>query len=296
MNSPDLDGYWRRVERTWSDSVTAANGGLADKSFTTKRLRASLRRSTGPVVVTGMSGAGKTVIFKMLQGLIGSRYKKTEKSEDTEHRKIKIANIGNSVRARVYVLPGDPYSGQRQRWVGRLFKHGNYPAGVVHVVNWGMAEMWDHGGRQEVLNTLHGRNGPTNLSSVRDEIRTNLELGDFRRTSNLLKSAWNERGDEVWLVIAVTKCDLYWPQISDVRRYYVPGANPAHDTDFARLTRTLLEQVQYPKFAVLPISCVSDPFDFSDGIYAASGNFDNNWRAALIGRMLKTIGEFNGFR
>jgi hypothetical protein len=296
MSSPDLDKYWEKVERTWSDSVAAADNGIADRSFTTKRVRRPWGRSIGPIVVTGMSGAGKTVISRMLQGLVDSRYKKTEKSEDTERRKVKIASGGNSVRARIYVLPGDTYSTERPRWVGRLFKHGNYPTGVVHVVDWGMAEMWDPGGRQEVLNTLQERNQQTNLASVRDEIRTNLELADFRRTSNLLKSAWADKGDEVWLVIAVTKCDLYWPQISDARKYYVPGANPADDSDFARLARTLLEQVQYPKFAVLPISCVSDPFGFSDEIYTASGSFNDNWRAALISRMLRTIGEFNGLQ
>ncbi|HEX9042932.1 MAG TPA: hypothetical protein VF838_18260 [Trebonia sp.] len=296
MSSPDLDEYWRKVERTWSDSVAAANGGIADRSFTTQRVRRPWGRSIGPVVVTGMSGAGKTVVSGMLQGLIDSRYKKTDQSEDTERRKVKIASGGNSVRARVYVLPGDPYSRERQRWVGRLFKRGIYPAGVVHVVDWGMAEMWDPGGRQEVLNTLHGQDRQTNLTSVRDEIRANLELADFRRTTNLLRSAWADKGDEVWLIIAVTKCDLYWPQISDVGKYYVPGADPAADTDFTQLTRALLEQVQYPKFAVHPISCASDPFGFSEGVYAASGSFNDNWRAALISRMLKTIGEFNGFQ
>jgi hypothetical protein len=242
-----------------------------------------------------MSGAGKSVISKMLQGLVGQQYEKTEQSEDIERRKVKITNDGKTLRAKIYVLPGDRDSQRRQEWVEQLFKHGSYPAGVVHVVDWGMAEIWDSGGRQELLNTLSERNEPTDLTGIRDFLRTIRELEDFRRTSRLLKNAWADRGDEVWLVIAVTKCDLYWPQISDVRRYYIPGNQPTADTPFARELRTLIEQTQLAKLAVLPISCVSDPFDFSDEIRATSGNFDNNWRTSLISKVLMTIGDFNGF-
>lgn len=295
MNDPDVVEFWRDVEKQWADSVAAADSGRANGRFTTRRLRVSLRRSRGPVVITGMSGAGKSVICKMLQGLVGRNYKKTEQSEDVEKRRVKISKSGKTLRAKLYVLPGDRDSQRRQEWVERLFKHGSYPAGVVHVVDWGMAEIWDSGGRQELLNTLSDQNRPSDLAGVRDYLRTIRELEDFRRTSRLLKNAWADRGDEVWLVIAVTKCDLYWPQISDVCRYYIPGRKPASDTPFARELRALIDEVQLAKLAILPISCVSDPFGFSGEIRAVSGNFDKSWRASLIDRMLMTIGDFNGF-
>ena len=294
MGNPDVAEYWKRIEEGWSDSVAAANEGSVEESFAARRLRNPFRRARGPIFITGMSGTGKSVMYKMLQGLIGERYKKTHESEDVERGRVGIAKDGSRIRAKIYVLPGQRDSQPRLDAVDRFFKYGNYPVGVVHVVDWGLAEVWDSGARQELLRKLAIRSKPRSLTEVGEYLRTTQELDDFKRTSRLLKDAWADRTDEIWFIVAVAKCDLYWPQITDVGKYYIPDNNPKADSFFGKEVRALIEQLQFPKFAVLPISCVSDPFDFSTEIRTAASDFDNNWRAALISRMLKTIGGFNG--
>jgi hypothetical protein len=284
--------YWKSRHDLWSKSVDDANAGLADTSVTAREQLISLV-SADRIAVTGTRGAGKSVIYKAFLGLNGERYRKTEESKRVEGRRVKIKGPGTKVRANWAVLPGQRDSRPRQKAVERIFMNGNYPVGVIHVVNWGFAEVWDRGGRPGILKKAVRAGMSPDLAGVCEYLRTVQELEDFERTSDLLKDAWTGRTDEVWFIIAVTKCDLYWPQITQVQEYYIPGDDPRFDTPFTKELRLLIEQLKFPKFAVLPISCVSDPFDFSSALWAGSGKFNNNWSAALIRNMLNTIGQFD---
>ena len=76
----------------------------------------------------------------------------------------------------------------------------------------------------------------------------------FERTSDILKASWAGRADEVWLIIAVTKCDLDWPHIAQVQEYYVPGDNPGLDGAFAKRLRLLMEQLKFPSLPRCPLA------------------------------------------
>jgi hypothetical protein len=292
MSNPVAFEYWRSIQDGWSQSVEEANDGHANRSVTVKERRSVL--SAERIVVTGMRGAGKSVIYKALVGLIDERYRKTSESKRVEGHKVRIAKDRTKIRAKISVLPGQRDSPPRCREVERVFKHGNYPVGVVHVVCWGFDEVWDHDARPGILRSAANRRKPADLGGVSAYLRTTQELEDFTRTIRLLKDAWEGRTDEIWFIIAVTKCDLYWDQIWDVGKYYIPGSAPDVDSPFGKELRSLMADLEFPKFAVLPVSCVSDPFDFSGGLRADSGKFEDNWRVALISRLVNKIGEFNG--
>jgi hypothetical protein len=290
MSNPVAAEYWKSIGDDWSRSVTAADRGDADISVSAREKLSML--PVERIVVTGMRGAGKSVIYKALVGLAGEKYRKTQKSKRVEGRKIKITRNGGTFRAKVFVLPGQRDVKPRTRTVERLFKHGNYPLGVIHVVNWGFDEVWEEDARPQILASAGEPGRSADLRGVCKYLRTQ-ELEDFMRTSHLLRTAWTGHTDEIWFVIAVTKCDLYWRQIEDVREYYIPGDDPASDSYFAKELRLLIEQLEFPKFAVLPVSCVSDPFEFVGRIRADSGEFSENWRAALINRLLSRLGDFS---
>lgn len=292
MTNPVEDDYWGNVRDAWSRAVADANGGLANRSVTARQEHLP-RLGTERIAVTGMRGAGKSVIYKALVGQTGEQYRKTRESKRVERGRIKIAGAGARLRAKVSVLPGQRGSGPRRKELERLFSHGNYPLGVIHVVNWGFEEVWDLDGRSQILKTLDRLGKPGSLSGVCEHLRTTQELEDFTRTSRLLKEAWAGMTDEIWLIIAVTKCDLYWDHIDEVGKYYIPGDDPDNDSTFSAALRLLIEQLDLPKFAVLPVSCVSDPFDFVGRLRADSGKFNDEWRAALTSNLLNTIGGFN---
>jgi hypothetical protein len=291
MSSPFEIDYWKNVQERWSKSVDDANHGLADASVTAREQLISFVPAER-IVVSGTRGAGKSVIYNAFLGPNGKRYKK-EESKRVEGRRVKIRRLGNKVRANWAVLPGQRDSRTRLKAVGRIFTQGRYPVGVIHVVNWGFAEVWDRDARPGILNRAVSAGKSPDLAGVCEYLRTVQELEDFELTSDLLKDSWAGRTDEVWFIIAVTKCDLYWPQIAQVQEYYIPGDDPELDSPFAKDLRLLIKQLKFPKFAVLPISCVSDPFDFSGALWAGSGKFNDNWSAALIRNMLDTIGKFD---
>jgi hypothetical protein len=291
MSNPIEVDYWKSARDQWSKSVNDANKGLSDTSARAREQLVPLVPANR-IAVTGTRGAGKSVIYKAFLGLNGERYKKTEESKRVEGRRVKIKIPGTKVRANWSVLPGQRDSHPRIKAVERIFMHGNYPAGVIHVVNWGFTEVWDRGARPGILKKAVNAGCTPDLAGVSKYLRTVQEMEDFKRTSTLLKDAWTGRTDEVWLIIAVAKCDLYWPQIAKVQDYYIPGDDPTLDEPFAKELRLLVEQLKFPKFAVLPISCVSDPFDFNDALWTGSGNFNDNWSVALISNMLDTIGKF----
>jgi hypothetical protein len=292
MANPFEVDYWKSVHDLWSKSVDDADAGRADTSVTAREQLISLVPADR-IAVTGMRGAGKSVIYKAFLGQNGKRYRKTEKSKRVEGRRVKIKIPGTKVRANWAVLPGDRDSRPRQKALERIFMNGNYPVGVIHVVNWGFAEVWDRGGRPGILKKAVSAGMSPDVAGVCKYLRTVQEFEDFERTSGLLKDAWVGRTDEVWFIIAVAKCDLYWPQIAQVEEYYIPGNDPALNSRFANELRSLIEQLKFPKFAVLPISCVSDPFDFSGELWSGSKKFDDNWSTALINNMLDIIGKFD---
>jgi hypothetical protein len=293
MNDPIVDDYWMRVKYRWSNSVSAANDLSSDSSANLSQQRIQLLSATAPIAVTGMRGAGKSAMYA---GLAEVSYKAEESPKDERHKiKIVRANVkgvGRKIRARLAVVPGQADSGPRQKALKRIFEDGSYPVGVVHVVNWGFAEVWDSGGRQQILSYLGYRKKPQNLESVCEYLRVQ-ELDDFRRTRDLLQSAWAGKGAETWLIIAVAKCDLYWQQIDDAELYYIPGSDPAQDGDFAKMLRSFVDQVKVLKLAVLPVSSIPGPFAFSDQVRAEPEKFDDRWRAALLNQLRDTLGEFN---
>jgi hypothetical protein len=283
---PTTADYWTSVTQRWSEAISAAISGRVSE---TVNLRQQLIQilATGRIVATGMRGAGKSAIYA---ALADKPYKRGE-SKKVERHRVKVTRGGITFRARFAILPGDRSSRPRRAGIARIFEDENYPLGVIHVVSWGLAEVWDPGGRQQILKFLRFKRKSENLEGVRERLRTQ-ELEDFRRTCDLLEIAWSGKGDEVWLIIAVTKCDLYWDNIDDARQYYIPGDDPDSDSPFAAKLRTLANDVGLPRLAVLPVSSREDPFIFTDKIRVQPAKRKENWRAALLSQFRNTMGEF----
>ena len=189
-----------------------------------------------------------------------------------------------------------------------MFSRATKPMGVIHVVSWGYDWIWEKNRRHAVSRELLAREGQLDLEKLREK-SLDREFEHFSEVCGLLKGAWAQKPPGVWLIIAVTKCDLYWPGIDKAKDYYVPDSDSDKSSRFrGRLSRLVksLHQGGLSQLAVLPVSCAETPFDFSEAtddfdfpteIYTPpSSELKQAQRQALVNRLQTTIGEFNARR
>jgi hypothetical protein len=186
-----------------------------------------------------------------------------------------------------------------------VFRNGNKPKGVIHVVSWGYDWIWENRYRRAKVAYLQGTGKEVNLQTLR---RENLceELEYFNSICDLLKSSWAMRPPGVWLIIAVTKCDLFWPKMEAARRYYLPTKDSDTTTPFRSALSKLvanLHQGGLRRLAVLPVSSLLAPFNFSEATdfnfkssILADPSLEDIQRQALVNSFQMAIGGFNAKR
>jgi hypothetical protein len=299
-----MDDYWQQVERRWADSVEAAAAERVDDSA---RLRPELitkilpLRSV-PILITGSRGAGKSVIYDAITDRIGESYTPGGASEQIDRRRVKTGQRRKQ-RSTARIVPGQFASEDQERVFFDMFRNGNRPRGVIHVVSWGYEWIWDRNRRRAVCEFLRNtKKVEPDLAALRAD-NLSQELQSFRQLRNRLKAAWSPRPAGAWLILAVTKCDLYWPKIDVARQRYLPTGNRDKVSEFRSLLSSLVvdaDDGNLKRFAVLPVSSLSTPFDFSESTdfdfrdaIAVEPSLKVAQRRALINKLQLTIGEFN---
>jgi hypothetical protein len=292
--------YWDDVRKYWAESEMSIGEQPAGAARATMKPMwpISVRRPTTPIAVTGLRGAGKTLLYDTLLGKVRNDYVPPGRSDTYEKHRSVIKSGETKVRAATVVVPGQR-SDPRSDALERMFAEGRSPAGVIHVVCWGYNRIWEAGERQAVSDQIAAGSGNrADLAAIRDwNLRE--ELSDFTETCELLKNAW-ERKSRVWLIIAVTKCDLFWPERTTARDYYIPGrpARPAPDeppreSEFCEELRSLVRYVgesNCDRLAVLPVSCYPEEYKF-DGI-TQSRAWNISQTSASINQFRGVVGEF----
>jgi hypothetical protein len=186
--------------------ATVAGGVLTGLASAPERISRLFRRRFPTVAVTGMTGVGKSQLVDRL-----SRRTTTDG----------VGDVGSAVMERrtrrsprlqgfrFLVVPGDN-AATRLGALDEVF-HDEPVDGVIHVVANGHA-------------TPRRTAGTTGAATATREAQLAAELEDWTITSHRIASMAVRRDKPVWLVIAVTKADLYPDDVDEAVHYYSPGS------------------------------------------------------------------------
>ncbi|HEY3329859.1 MAG TPA: GTPase [Capsulimonadaceae bacterium] len=174
-------------------------------------LRETRERMKGRhIAITGMPGAGKTVLLEHLSGsAYVAGYKPPGASGSVER-----AKISGKSRIIASTIPGqDTYI--RLGAIDRLLKSRRAVDGVIHVVNYGYSVLRE----TSAADILIQSHGISTIDMMRQYFMAE-ELKDLKATLDVLRSTIHKKKKPQWLIVAATKADLFADQLTDAAKYY----------------------------------------------------------------------------
>lgn len=293
--------FWRPVRDRWaelSQTVLDPRGQSADSKFVIKRWWNPFPSAEMGIAFTGMRGAGKTTLHKaMRRRLPVGEYVERSESPDREVDRFVAVTRNGKRRVQLVVVPGQKDSTAGTRTINAFFREGHSPTGVVHAVSWGYSTIWDSGSQRTALQLVRAGGRATSEIDRLRAYNMEHELDDFRQTRDLLQQAWLRRHTGTWLILAVSKVDLYRDadSLREAGEYYIPAADPNHDSPFAAELRGLADSVgqQRIRVAVLPVCSYLESYP-TVGTEMTPSRGDLDLTSVLMAGFSDKIGEFCG--
>jgi hypothetical protein len=240
---------WDKVRSRWEMIRHAVDGRYQVSSTRSVFGRGKVSLAMNPVAVTGEPGAGKTVLYDALIQAIRTGDKDSVRSPDSEQHRTTFHSGSRRAKASVVVIPGQQ-SEEREQALSATMSGRASPHGIVHVVCWGHNRVWHRTGERAIEEALLAKDPDFDQELVR-EWHLSKEVEDFRvLVEGIIQQRYARRLR--WMIIAVTKCDLYWDRIELARDYYVPGGFQ-NESEFCALLRDLVDETSI-EIAVLPMS------------------------------------------
>ena len=297
---------WSDVRDRWESAVEAARSEHSAREFRMKRLGwlanwwSTLVRDTVPVPITGTGGAGKSVLYDALTDATAARgYTLPGPTDDVAGMNTLITGPGGKVKASFEVTVGQSVWANAGTFQ-EVFEGDAPPSGLIHVVSFGYNKAWEGDTATQLELNFQDQAmvyGPDRrvrryrLAFQREENRYR-ELEGFKNVRAQLRARWGSSGRH-WLILAVTKSDLYWRRLAAARDYYIPGGWRT-DSPFARELRGVVADMDGRiDIAVLPVASCGEAFSIN-GRPGWPSQLTDSQRDALTDNLRLTIGEFCG--
>ncbi|MFE1171130.1 hypothetical protein [Streptomyces sp. NPDC058773] len=286
-----MSDNWDVIRASW-DATARAVGGAGRRpvgEFLARRAGFGLARHA--VALTGEPGAGKTVLFDALsqEVRLGDTEKGRSPDREEGHRNFLLGSL--RVRVSVMVVPGQE-SVQRERALNRTLSGRTSPQGIIHVVCWGYNKMWDRRGQQAMERGVRDSAGTLSPDALR-AWHLEKELTDFEDLCDRITQTRAAERSLRWLLVAVTKSDLYWDGIDEARDYYIPGGSAvpsAGESGFCTALRDLADHNDL-RIAVVPMSAQLIRHTFSETLAPQLSRLDSVGVGELRDGFYRTLKE-----
>ncbi|HEV2860698.1 MAG TPA: GTPase [Pyrinomonadaceae bacterium] len=204
------------------------------------------------IAITGMAGVGKTVLFDYLSSEAYERgYKPPGRSEDEETGKVTAA--GQRIGFRT--IPGQSAMPRREA-IDKIFLGKKPVDGVIHVVANGFIEIRKQVSRQTLI-----RDASLDTLEKFRSFYLGEELKDLHETCEIIRQSYQKHRKPAWVLVAVTKADLFYADIAQAERYY----SPEGDGEFSQRMEILRSQIGWDniRWDALPVCAWLEDFEWN---------------------------------
>ncbi|MFF9011973.1 hypothetical protein ACF09C_03245 [Streptomyces sp. NPDC014870] len=278
---------WDQIRGLWESIREGVGDGRPPPAASAAVSRGGPKLSGNPVSITGEAGAGKTVLCGALLQAIRSGDPDSRKSPDIEKHKAVIRAGGRRTQTAVTVIPGQ-LSLEREQALTDTMRGEASPHGIIHVTCWGHNRIWLRSDGRDVRDELAAAGGPVDEEAVR-AWHLEKESLDFRVLADAIIDG--ELAKRLrWLLVVVSKCDLYWDRLDEARDHYIPGGAPT-DSRFAASLRDLRSQTSL-RLGVLPMASRLIRHEFLPGIDDGVSRLDDSQIGVLRGHFNHHLQRF----
>ena len=228
------------------------------------------------IAVTGLSGAGKTVLLDHLTGEAFHRgYTPPGRSRSQEQGKMPAKGF----RIGLSTIPGQG-SHPRLTAISKVFEAKRPVDGVIHVVSNGFISLREKAAQQALIDDL----GVSTIGKLQQHF-LEVELRDLDQTLGLIRASLKKSRKPTWMIVAVAKADLYYDKIAEAEEYYSPDGKSA----FVQKMQQFLDQVGSDNFEweVVPVATWLENFHW--GSEKLASQFRTEQRDHFLGQFAETL-------
>jgi GTPase SAR1 family protein len=233
------------------------------------------------LAVTGMEGAGKTVLLDALTGKAFQR----NYTKPTRSQKMETGSVAADTRKIILAVVPGQQAHPRHVALDDIFRGKRPVDGAIHVVSSGFASVRT----TDAVRVLVTDHGITTVRKFR-QYQKRREVEDLQETCRAIRDAHRRHHAPKWLVVAVDKVDLYHNELAEIERQYSPSAQ----TDFVRELNALAEQVgtDFFRWTALPVIGCIENFEWNGHTHHAQ--LQEEWRERYLKQFLTELVSYCG--